>query len=84
MTRPVSERNGGSGLKKYVEMSKEELSALKKELEKQYEETRAKGLKLDMSRGKPSTEQLNLCMNMLDVLHGEAEMISESGVDCRN
>ena len=84
MTRPVSERNGGSGLKKYVEMSKEELSALKKELEKQYEETRAKGLKLDMSRGKPSTEQLNLCMNMLDVLHGEAEMISEIGVDCRN
>ena len=62
----------------------EELKDLKEELEKEYKETKAMGLKLDMSRGKPSTEQLNLCMDMFNVLNGESEMISESGVDCRN
>ena len=71
-------------MKKYPEMSLEELTELKEELERQFKETKAMGLKLDMSRGKPSTEQLNLCMDMFNVLDGESEMISESGVDCRN
>ena len=44
----------------YKDLSKDELKALKKELTRKFEEVKAKGLKLDMSRGKPSTEQLNL------------------------
>ena len=36
-------------MKSYREMSRDELIALKKELESQYEEAKAKGLKLDMS-----------------------------------
>lgn len=52
----------------YEELSKEELLQLKSELETQFDEVKAKNLKLDMSRGKPSTEQLNLSMDMMDVL----------------
>ena len=46
----------------YNELSKEELLELKNDLETQFKEVKAQNLKLDMSRGKPSTEQLNLSM----------------------
>ena len=68
----------------YKDLSKEELLELKNELEAQFAEIKAKGLKLDMSRGKPSAEQLNLSMGMMDVLNSGADMICEDGVDCRN
>ena len=68
----------------YKDLSKEELKALKRELTKQFEEVKAKGLKLDMSRGKPSTEQLNLSMGMMDVLTSSTDLVCEEGVDCRN
>ena len=42
----------------YKELSKEQLQAMKADLEKQFEEVKAKGLNLDMSRGKPSKQQL--------------------------
>ena len=51
---------------------------------KAYEDYAAKGLKLDMSRGKPSSEQLDLSMGMLDVLNSESILKSENGVDIRN
>lgn len=68
----------------YKDLSKEELLEIKSELEAQFEEVKAKGLKLDMSRGKPSAEQLNLSMGMMDVLNSSADLICEDGVDCRN
>ena len=71
-------------MKKYSEMSREEILSLKKELEQQYEEVKAQGLALDMSRGKPGVEQLDLSMGMMDVLAGGAELKCETGVDCRN
>lgn len=67
-----------------TEMNKEKLSAFGKECEKEYEGYKAKGLKLDMSRGKPSTEQLDLAMPMFDVFTNAASMLSSDGVDCRN
>ena len=46
----------------YKDLSREELLKEKENLEQQFAEIKAKGLKLDMSRGKPSTAQLNLSM----------------------
>ncbi|MFI3214729.1 MAG: aminotransferase class I/II-fold pyridoxal phosphate-dependent enzyme [Eubacteriales bacterium] len=71
-------------MKSYKELSKEELLSLKSELEKAYADAAAKGLKLDMSRGKPSTAQLDFNMGMMDVLHADSILKSEDGTDCRN
>mgnify|MGYP001658070390 FL=1 len=71
-------------MKKYTEMNHEELLALKKELDKEFEEIKAQGLALDMSRGKPSNAQLALSMDMMDVLKGDSDLKCETGVDCRN
>lgn len=49
-------------MKKYCEMSREELLDLKKELDREFAEIKAEGLALDMSRGKPAPDQLDLSM----------------------
>ena len=71
-------------MKAYKSMTKAELEALRAELTKQFEDAKAKGLKLDMSRGKPTPAQLDLSMDMLDVLTSEDEIKTEAGQDCRN
>ena len=68
----------------YKDLSVEELKELKVELEQEFEDVKGRGLRLDMSRGKPSTEQLNLSMGMMDVLTSESNLVCEEGVDCRN
>ena len=68
----------------YKDLSKEELLELKKGLEARFEEIKAKGLSLDMSRGKPAADQLNLSMGMMDVLNSSEELTCANGVDCRN
>lgn len=70
-------------MKKYSQMSAEELLNEKNALQEKFEQVKAEGLKLDMSRGKPSTEQLNLSMGMMDILNSSSELVSD-GVDCRN
>lgn len=71
-------------MQKYSEMTKEELNAEYALLKQQYKEFQYKALSLDMSRGKPSPEQLDLSMGMMDVLGPQADMTGEDGVDCRN
>lgn len=71
-------------MKAYREMSRDELLQLKTELEEKYQEAQAKNLHLDMSRGKPSAEQLDISMEMMDVLNSSAELKDSEGVDCRN
>ncbi len=71
-------------MKSYKEMSKEELLALKAELEKAYEDAKGKGLALDMSRGKPSASQLDLCMPMMSILDTDSILKTAAGMDCRN
>ena len=60
---------------KLSSMQKSDLQAFKNESQKQYEEFKERGLKLDMSRGKPSSEQLDLSMPMLSVI-GENDIIN--------
>lgn len=71
-------------MKKYCEMTREELSELKSSLEVQYKEMKDKGLSLDMSRGKPAASQLDLSMDMLDVLNSDSDLKTAGGADCRN
>ncbi|MCH5281630.1 MAG: aminotransferase class I/II-fold pyridoxal phosphate-dependent enzyme [Lachnospiraceae bacterium] len=71
-------------MKAYKNMTKEELQQLQKELSKAFEDVKGKGLKLDMSRGKPSQEQLDLSMGVLDMISSETNCKAEDGVDCRN
>lgn len=71
-------------MKAYRELSREELLSLKERLEKEYEDARGKGLKLDMSRGKPSVAQLDMGMDIFDVLNSGSDMTSIDGVDVRN
>lgn len=71
-------------MKPYNEMSKEELEAQKAELTKQFEQAKEKGLKLDMSRGKPEPAQLDMGMGLLDVLTSSSDMKCMEGIDTRN
>ena len=71
-------------MKPYAEMSKEELVALRRDLKAKYHDFQTKDLKLDMSRGKPSVEQLDLSMGMMDVLSSDDDLTCEDGTDCRN
>lgn len=68
----------------YQSMSKDQLKVEKENLEKAYAEFKARGLKLDMSRGKPGEEQLSLSVPMLDVLNSQSDLRSITGADCRN
>ncbi len=71
-------------MRPYGELEKEELLALKGRLLLQYEEAKGKGLKLDMSRGKPAAEQLDMTMPMMDIFNRNFDMRDEQGVDVRN
>ena len=71
-------------MKPYAEMTKEELQELRKQLSTKYREYQGKDLRLDMSRGKPSVDQLDLSMGMMDVLSSDDDLTCEDGTDCRN
>ncbi len=71
-------------MKAYQELNREELLALQSELNEEYEKAKAKGLNLNMSRGKPAVSQLDMGMDFLDVLNSGSELVTESGVDTRN
>ncbi len=68
----------------YQSMNKNELTALHQQLQAKYDEIKAMGLKLNMARGKPGVEQLELSMPMLDVLSSTASLTDSNGDDCRN
>ena len=67
----------------YKEMNKEELQALREALMAQYKEYQSRNLELNMARGKPSAEQLNLSMGMMDVLSSASDLTCDVGTDCR-
>ena len=71
-------------MQSYANMTEEELRQEKEALEKQYKEFKESGLALDMSRGKPSAEQLDLAMGLLNAVDAQSVMKTASGIDTRN
>lgn len=71
-------------MKSYQEMTREELLQEKAQLEAAYAKIKDLGLSLDMSRGKPSAEQLDLSMGLLDAVDSKTDVRSENGTDLRN
>ena len=71
-------------MKPYAEMTREELEKEIALLRKEYRRFQNMELHLDMTRGKPCQEQLDLSMGMMDVLDSESDLTCEDGTDCRN
>lgn len=71
-------------MKAYKSLSKEELFSLFQELQKKYFELKNAGISLDMSRGKPGTDQLDLSVDMLDILNSSSCFKGKQGFDLRN
>ena len=71
-------------MKPYKEMSKEELASEIELLRKQYKKYQGMELNLNMARGKPCQEQLDLSMGLMDALTSDADLTCEDGTDCRN
>lgn len=71
-------------MKQYQEMTREELRAEHGRLAQSYSRLQAKGLKLNMARGKPGADQLELSLPLLDVLNSKSDCHDASGLDCRN
>lgn len=68
----------------FFEMTKQELDDIYKKLNEEYELFLHKNLNLNMARGKPGSEQLDLSVKMLDALNSSSNFNSADGVDCRN
>ena len=70
-------------MSRYDTMDATQLQAEKEELERKYAEIKAKGLSLNMARGKPSSAQLDLSNGLLQVL-GPDDLHAADGTDVRN
>lgn len=68
----------------YMNCGKEELEKEYAALAKEYEDVKGKGLRLNMARGKPGKEQLDLSLGLLDVLNSKSDFVGTDGMDCRN
>ncbi len=71
-------------MKKYSELSKTEQKELYEILLKEYNEYKSKNLSLDLSRGKPNSDQLDISLPLLSEARPREKCFSENGVDCRN
>ncbi len=69
---------------RYSEMTAAELATLKERLEADYAEIKARGLSLNMARGKPGADQLDLSSPLLGILQSGQDCFAEDGTDCRN
>ena len=71
-------------MKPYLEMTTEELTQELDTLRKEYKKVQAMDMQLNMSRGIPCIDQLDLSMHMMDVLDSSSDLTCEDGTDCRN
>ena len=68
----------------YFQLSNEELQNELKDLRALHESFTKDSLKLDMTRGKPGADQLDLCEDMLGILQKNEDCFDDEGLDCRN
>ena len=68
----------------YARMKREEQLALLATLKEEYLNICDRGLSLDLSRGKPGAEQLDMLAGMLDCISSSSDCRTENGFDCRN
>ena len=64
----------------YLAMDQQQLAAEKAALEAEYKKFQAKGLKLNMARGKPGPHQMDLAMGLLQM----TDYTTDAGTDARN
>ena len=69
---------------KLSEMNKSQLEEFKDKVQKEYDAYKGEGLSLNMARGKPSADQLDLTEGLLTVLKKSEDCFSQDGTDCRN
>jgi len=67
----------------FTTLSNQELERLKDDLLAQYQTFKSRGLNLDITRGKPCSEQLDLALDMLDCVNSK-NYLTEEGTDGRN
>ena len=70
-------------MKAYRELSRAELEAEHAAVRAEYEGLKGKGLKLNMARGKPGKQQLDMVSGIFDVFRTPEDFVSD-GIDCRN
>lgn len=68
----------------YLKMSREELAEEFKSVRHEYEHLRGLHLSLDMSRGKPGFDNMDLSGEMFDLVGNDTGFKNISGIDCRN
>ena len=71
-------------MKPFAALDAAELAALKQRLDEDYAAIRARGLKLNMARGKPGADQLDLSLPLLTSVATREDCFAEDGTDCRN
>ncbi len=71
-------------MKKFSDLSRNEKESLYAALTAEYNDYKAKNLKLDLSRGKPNSDQLDISLPLLSESRPREKCFSENGVDCRN
>ena len=68
----------------YRSLTKQALSDEAQALLSEYDKLASLGLNLDMSRGKPNKQQLDITEGMLSVIKNDADCVTANGLDCRN
>ena len=71
-------------MENFLEMSSGQLKATLDDLTLKYNHFKNMNLNLDMSRGKPCSEQLDISNEMLDVINSSSDFIAKNNIDVRN
>lgn len=69
-------------MKPFIKMDKEELKLVLDNLENEYTKIKEQNLSLNMARGKPDFDQLDVSMNLLDVINSQSKLVKK--MDYRN